>query len=109
MTRLDQPMMEKLIQYTVPDQAQFCVIYFTAKWCGPCNNMLLDKIVMSNNNLNWYLCDIDENDYTAGYCGVRTVPSFMGIVCGKPTRVLSNSNQTEIIRWLQSLTDVPKK
>jgi len=81
------------------------IVYFTAKWCGPCRNIQVDEVdrVATAHGLTVWKCDIDVNDYTPGYCGVRSVPTFM---CFTPKKIVSTlqSNQTEnILKWIESL------
>jgi thioredoxin-like negative regulator of GroEL len=109
MPPLTQDILEKLLQNSLPDQAPYIAIYFTAKWCGPCNALPLDKIIMLNKNIMWYICDVDENKYSSGYCGIKSVPSFMGVINGKPTQLLATSNSTDIFKWVQDLHQLPKK
>jgi thioredoxin-like negative regulator of GroEL len=58
------------------------VVYFTAPWCGACTRLDLDKLE-SLPNITWYKCNIDENKYTLGYCGLQKIPSFVFIKNGK--------------------------
>ena len=109
MTPLNQPALEKMLQNKLPAQHPYIVIYFTAKWSGPCNNLPLDKIVASNADVQWFICDVDDNNYSAGYCGVKSVPSFMAVVHGKSQPVLSTSDSAKIFLWLSSLTSIPKQ
>jgi thioredoxin-like negative regulator of GroEL len=108
MTPLTQETLEALLKNRVVNQAPCNVIYFTASWCGPCNALPLDKIVNIDKNINWYLCDVDDNQYSPGYCGVKSVPSFLGIVHGKPTALLQTSAPNDIYKWLYALTSLPK-
>jgi thioredoxin-like negative regulator of GroEL len=100
---LTQDVFELLLQNKLEKQASVCVIYFTAKWCGPCNRLPLDKIVNANPKIAWYICDIDENDYTSGYCGIKSIPTFIPIVNGKPYQSLTSSDPEKIILSLRNL------
>jgi thioredoxin 1 len=59
------------------------VVYFTASWCGACQRLNLEALQMMNPKVVWYKCDIDENKYTLGYCGLSKIPSFVFIKDGK--------------------------
>ena len=52
-------------------------IAFGADWCGPCRRLDKDKIADLTPGVTWYYCDVDENNYTPGYCGVRSIPHFI--------------------------------
>lgn len=55
---------------------------------------LSDKIV-------WYDCDVDENDYTPGYCGVKSIPAFLAVVNGKPQPLFSSSDTLAVAQWIK--------
>ena len=59
------------------------LLYFTASWCGPCQeiypllNELSDKLSKSGKyNINFYKIDIDENEEFCDKCDIRAVPTF---------------------------------
>lgn len=79
------------------------IVYFTAKWCGPCKQINVAAVdeAATAAGLTLWKCDIDANEYTTGYCGVRAVPTF---ICFEPKKVVSTfkSNQTEdIVQWIR--------
>ena len=108
MSPLNQEILEKLLQNKVPGQPSLNMIYFTASWCGPCNGLPLDEIVKLNSNIQWYLCDIDENKYSAGYCGVTSVPTFMPIIHGKAVASLSSSTPQIIAKYISQVGRLAK-
>jgi thioredoxin-like negative regulator of GroEL len=59
--------------------------------------------------MQWLKCDIDANKYSAGYCGVRSIPAFLVLHKGKVAGKL-NSNQTaKVSAWLQTvMEDLPE-
>lgn len=77
------------------------VIYFTATWCGPCQKIDKDLLNRSLFTINFLICDIDQNDYTAGYCGIRKIPNFMIIYKTKIIDTFSSTNTSEIIDRIQ--------
>lgn len=62
-------------------QAKFFLLYFTAKWCGPCQMIkpLLYKLSegFSDDVCEFCLCDIDENSELSDNFKVRAVPTFV--------------------------------
>ena len=79
---LDQEMFESLLKPTGPDgkpNKKEIAIYFTASWCGACKRLDHDLIQGTFPNIVWYKCDVDENQYTLGYCGLQKIPSFVMI------------------------------
>jgi hypothetical protein len=55
-----------------------------------------------SDQIKWYECDIDENDYTPGYCGVRKIPAFLAILNGVPQQLLQSSDTLKVAEWLKS-------
>ena len=81
------------------------IVYFTASWCGPCKQLDQDSLHLAaeSKKIQIWKCDASVNDYTAGYCGVRSFPTF---VYFRSKKVLSTiqSNDTEIVKsWIQTL------
>jgi len=78
------------------------LVYFTASWCGPCRK--LDwNIIGKGCPIPVYKCDVDENNYTAGYCGVRSIPSFLLVHPNKRlTGPVQMSEATKIVEWIKT-------
>lgn len=76
------------------------VIYFTASWCSACKRLDLDTITGSAPKVKFYKCDVDENEYTSTYCGVRSLPTFIAIRHGKVIDKLSSSVTGAVKQWL---------
>jgi thioredoxin 1 len=81
----------------------FSIIYFGATWCGPCRRLNMPALEEVLPEVNWLKCDVDQNNYTPGYCGVRSIPSFLAI---KDKKVLGNfqsSSNEKVEEWVRSL------
>jgi thiol-disulfide isomerase/thioredoxin len=78
------------------------LIYFTAAWCGPCRAFDWDSVKGSLQGYTIYLCDVDANTYTPGYCGVRSIPNFFLLKTDSsfvgPRQI---SNSTTLLEWLK--------
>jgi thioredoxin 1 len=85
----------------ITDTPPISVVYFTASWCGACRSLNLTRIVYETPDVNWLKCDIDQNDYTAGYCGIRSIPTFLCIKDKKVVGTLQNNNDDEVIQWVK--------
>ena len=87
-------------EYKNAQVAPLVAIYFTADWCGACRRINLEQILAEFPNFRWYLCDVDANNYSAGFCGVRAIPSFMLILNGTASPLYTNSDANSIIEWI---------
>jgi len=100
MTPLEnQEQFEALLNPTNRNPPQI-VIYFTASWCGACTRLNHDEIQASNRKIVWYKCDIDQNKYTLGYCGLKQIPSFVFIKDSKFLGKFTSSNTAAVIETL---------
>lgn len=99
----NQEQLEELINMNKDKpQKGISIIYFTASWCSACKRLDFDQIIGLSNKINWYKCNVDENDYSPGYCGVKTIPAFLAILNGKPQPLFSNSDTSKVINWIKS-------
>ena len=85
--------------YDLPD---LTVVYFTASWCGACKRLDFPALLSSTpQDIVWYKCDVDENKYTLGYCGLKSIPSFAVIKNGKFLGKFSSSDTMTVFDTLQ--------
>jgi thiol-disulfide isomerase/thioredoxin len=77
------------------------IVKFTAKWCGPCKRIDTNLLLSLSDKIKWYECDLDENDYTPGYCGVKTIPCFLAIVNGNCQPLLQSSDTMKVVQWIK--------
>ena len=85
-----------------PRLAPLVIVYFTARWCGACKRVDIPKMVSLRGDAVWYKCDVDDNTYTPGYCGVNRIPAFLALIHGKAQPVLLSSDNIEIAKFLSS-------
>jgi thioredoxin-like negative regulator of GroEL len=105
---------EKLIGRAPLDEKEtlpaFVVIYFTAKWCGACKRLNLDEIQKSApRGTTWLKCDIDLNTYTAGYCNIGSIPTFMVVANKQILGQLGSSNTAAVCAWLGEMASKNQK
>ena len=77
------------------------IIKFGATWCGPCKRINKDVLLGLSDKIKWYECDVDENDYTPGYCGVKSIPAFLAIVNGQPQPLFVSSDTMKVVQWIK--------
>jgi thioredoxin-like negative regulator of GroEL len=89
-----------------PYGTQKYVVYFTADWCKACKRLNLAEIQAEAEKALaiMYKCDIDANDYTGGFCGVRTIPTFICFQGKKVIGQISNSETGLVKEWLQLMS-----
>lgn len=87
----------------IDDLPPFTVVYFTAPWCGPCSRVDKNMLYSSLPHINLLICDIDKNDYTAGYCNIRKIPTFLVISKTKIIDTFSSVKTSEIIERINNL------
>jgi len=83
------------------------LIYFTADWCGACKRLDWDFLKEEfGDTLTIYKCDIDQNKYTPGFCGVRSIPNFVMLSPASPkpsiTGPFQSSDTAKVAAWIQS-------
>jgi len=77
-------------------------VKFEAAWCKPCKNINAQYLLSLSDKIKWYKCDIDENDYTPGYAGVRQIPAFLAIVNGQPQPLFVSSDTMKVAEWIKN-------
>ena len=82
------------------------VVYFTASWCGACKRLdcdVLDRAAAANRGLTLWKCDVTVNDYTGGYCGIKSFPTFMLFTPDKIVNTLKSSTTAIVENWINTL------
>lgn len=103
---MDQAEFETLIgrgEYPNAEVPPFTIIYFTASWCGACRSIDLNALTTSFPKINWLKCDVDQNQYTPGYCAVRAIPTFIAIKNKKIVDKLQSNDNDTIEKWIIGL------
>ncbi len=79
--------------------------YHTAKWCGPCKRLDVEAVVKAAEEcgLAIWKIDVDENDYTSGYCGVRSIPTMQFCRPRQIVATLQESDTQKVVDWVKSL------
>ena len=97
-----QEFFESLIKKNPPNPHEpIVIISFSADWCGPCKRLDKQFLVNLSDKIKWYKCDLDENDYTPGYCGVKSIPAFLAIVNGNPQPLFVSSDTMKVAQWIK--------
>lgn len=79
----------------------FVCVVFSASWCGPCRRIDKKLLVNSTKLVTWYHCDVDVNEVSLGYCGGKSIPSFVlvrdGLFIG---RLEGPRDANHVLEWL---------
>jgi thioredoxin 1 len=78
------------------------VIYFTATWCGACRRLNMPALEAALPEVNWLKCDVDQNNYTGGYCGVRSIPSFIIVKNKKVSEIFQSTSNDAVEKWIRA-------
>ena len=98
----NQEFFESLIKKNSPKPHDpIVVILFTASWCGPCKRLDKDFIIGLSDKIKWYICDVDKNDYTPGYCGIKGIPAFLAIINGQVQPLFVSSDTMKVAEWMK--------
>lgn len=58
------------------------IVWFSAKWCRPCQAMDRSALIAAA-TIPFYYCDAAVNQYTPGYCKIKSFPTFMVYQAGR--------------------------
>merc|ERR1712093_97301 len=60
------------------DPNKLLVVDFTASWCGPCQRIAPVFVALAAEmpEVKFVKVDVDENEETAGACGIQAMPTF---------------------------------
>ena len=108
---MNQQQFEKMIGRAPLDAGEsiprVIVVQFSATWCGPCRMIRPAELEAGLPMVTWLKCDIDQNDYTAGYCGVRSIPTFLVIENMKIKGKFTSTQTDVILENVQAMLDMP--
>lgn len=80
------------------------LIYFTADWCGACKKIDWDFLLdcPEFESLPIYICDLDQNKYTPGFCGIRSIPNFIMMSPDKKLEQFQSNDTSKIAAWIHA-------
>ena len=84
-------------------RAPWVCVQFSANWCAPCRRLDKATLVKHTPGIVWYYCDIDSNDTSLGYAGLKSIPGFCLIQDGTFKAHKAGASGTEdVLTWLAS-------
>jgi thiol-disulfide isomerase/thioredoxin len=93
--------------FRVLDSKKLIFFYFTASWCGPCQNILPKIKELSeklNEKIDFYKIDIsnDNNTDICEKCQVESVPKFVLFKERNSLGIVNGGNIEQIINLLKN-------
>jgi thioredoxin-like negative regulator of GroEL len=84
------------------------IVQYSAKWCGPCRRLDSETIdaAAKAKGLTVWKCDIDANEYTPGYCGVRSIPTFHFCTPGKIMSEIQSADTQQVCGWISKFSNI---
>lgn len=81
------------------------ILYHTAKWCKPCQRLAIPEIVAAAEarGLTVWRVDQDVNNYTSGFCDVRSIPTFQFCRPKQIVESMGPRDTAEVLEWINTL------
>ena len=97
--------MEKLnsSNFNTINEKKFCVVDFSANWCGPCRMLkpILEEIETLMPNVPFYAVDVDESEDVAKDYRIFSIPSLLIFKQGQVVDTMVGlGTQDEIIEFI---------
>lgn len=89
-------------------KAELLVLYFTAKWCGPCQQIspIIDQLSNSYSNINFLKIDIDEHKQLASRFSISSIPTFLFVNKGKELERVRGADITKLNEEINKLNNL---
>ena len=80
------------------NSGRLLAIDFTATWCGPCQRIApaFAKMAEEMTDVVFIKVDVDENEETAGACGIQAMPTFQYYKNGAKVHEFSGASEEKI-------------
>lgn len=80
-----------------------CIVDFTAKWCGPCQQIApaFEELASRNGHVTFLKVDVDKEKALAQRCGIKAMPTFQLYKGGKLTEIVQGASVSRIEELLR--------
>lgn len=81
------------------------VIYFTAKWCGPCQRIspIYSSLAENNRGIKFFKVDVDNNEKLSEMFAVQSMPTFYFFRSKNDYKTFSGADENKLITYLSYL------
>ena len=81
------------------------VVYFTAKWCGPCQRIspVYKSLAEKNPGIKFFKVDVDHNDELTTVFGVSSMPTFFFFKSKNDYKSFTGADESKLkthVNWL---------
>jgi len=81
------------------------VVYFTAKWCGPCQRIspVFKSLADSNPGVKFFKVDVDKNEELASAFNVQSMPTFFFFKSKSDYKTFSGADEAKLkmhVKWI---------
>lgn len=83
-----------------------CIVYFTAKWCGPCQKIApkYEGLSQTYKNIKFIKVDVDEAEELTQSQGIECMPTFKIFKNGSLVEKIEGSNIESLTNAVVSLS-----
>ena len=92
------------------DSEKKVLVYFTAKWCGPCKRItsplfskMLEKNEKKNHNIKLMKIDVDESQDLAKWLKINSLPTILVYFNGKCVDILESADNEKMKQMYKGL------
>jgi len=83
------------------------VLYFTAKWCGPCQRIspVYKELAQKNPRIKFFKIDVDKNEELTSGFGVQSMPTFFFFRSKTDYKTFSGADVNKLIYHVEHLAN----
>ncbi len=81
------------------------VLYFTAKWCGPCQRIspVFKELAENNPGINFFKIDVDKNDELSTGFNIQSMPTFIFFKSKTENKLFSGADNNKLVQHINWL------
>jgi thiol-disulfide isomerase/thioredoxin len=81
------------------------VLYFTAKWCGPCQRIspVYKNLAEANPGIKFFKIDVDENKELSEIFGISAMPTFFFFRSKTDYKTFSGADSNKLNQYVNDM------
>jgi len=94
--------------HTIDEEVYPKVLYFTAKWCGPCQRIqsIYDQLASNHPDVKFFKIDVDKNQDLTSSFGVKSMPTFFFFKSVSEYTSFTGADPNKLDRYIRLLKNV---